>query len=66
MEALLLTLYCMRCPQMVLSDGHTVLHEAAQGGDRDTVRYLLSVGANPQAQDEVRCSIPLASAHTSP
>jgi ankyrin repeat protein len=43
---------------MVLSDGHTVLHEAAQGGDRDTVRYLLSVGANPQAQDEVWCINP--------
>ena len=36
------------------SDGQTALHEAAGAGQRDAVEYLLSLGANAQAQDEVR------------
>ena len=39
--------------QSVLSNGRTALHEAAEGGDAETVGYLLSSGANPNAQDEV-------------
>jgi ankyrin repeat protein len=48
-----------RCPeaflvwQAVKNDGQTALHEAAEAGQRDTTQYLLSIGANPQAQDEV-------------
>ena len=36
------------------SDGQTALHEAAEAGQREAVEYLLSLGANTQAQDEVR------------
>ena len=39
--------------QSVLANGRTALHEAAEGGDAETVAHLLSVGANPNAQDEV-------------
>ena len=46
------------CFQAVKNDGQTALHEAAEAGQKDAVEYLLSVGANAQAQDEVR-SIPL-------
>ena len=40
--------------QAVKSDGQTALHEAAEAGQREAVEYLLSLGANTQAQDEVR------------
>lgn len=40
--------------QAVKNDGQTALHEAAEAGQTDTVQYLLSIGANAQAQDEVR------------
>ena len=36
------------------SDGQTALHEAAEAGQKEAVEYLLSLGANTQAQDEVR------------
>ncbi len=39
--------------QTVKNDGQTALHEAAEAGRTDTVQYLLSIGANAQAQDEV-------------
>lgn len=39
--------------QAVKNDGQTALHEAAEAGQTDTVQYLLSIGANTQAQDEV-------------
>ena len=39
--------------QSVLANGRTALHEAAEGGDAETVAHLLSAGANPNAQDEV-------------
>jgi len=45
--------------QAVKNDGQTALHEAAEAGQKEAVEYLLSVGANAQAQDEVR-SIPLS------
>jgi ankyrin repeat protein len=37
----------------VKSDGQTPLHEAAEAGQKEAVLYLLSSGANAQAQDEV-------------
>ena len=40
--------------QAVKNDGQTALHEAAEAGQKEAVQYLLSVGANAQAQDEVR------------
>ena len=39
--------------QAVKNDGQTALHEAAEAGQKEAVEYLLSVGANTQAQDEV-------------
>ena len=39
--------------QAVKNDGQTALHEAAEAGQKESVEYLLSVGANTQAQDEV-------------
>lgn len=45
--------------QAVKNDGQTALHEAAEAGQKEAVEYLLSVGANAQAQDEVR-SMPLS------
>ena len=39
--------------QAVKNDGQTALHEAAEAGQKESVEYLLSMGANTQAQDEV-------------
>lgn len=39
--------------QAVKNDGQTALHESAEAGQKDVVLYLLSIGANAQAQDEV-------------
>ncbi len=44
--------------QAVKNDGQTALHEAAEAGQKEAVEYLLSVGANTQAQDEVRATLP--------
>lgn len=35
-------------------DGQTALHEAAEGGHLETVRLLLSIGADAGVKDKVR------------
>ena len=53
------------CLQAVKNDGQTALHEAAEAGQKEAVEFLLSMGANAQAQDEVShalsCICPLLS-----
>jgi hypothetical protein len=40
--------------QLPKEDGQTPLHEAAEGGHKEVVQLLLSLGANPQLVDKVR------------